>query len=185
MKYYLCGEYGERNMRPHYHVIFLAWVIRTKKSWTKAGVLVLRIFVHCVLVAQYVAAYVQKKLNGEMAKEVYGERIAPFSLMSKGLGKRWALDNIEYLNKYKCITIKGKPVGIPRYYTKVAPIDLGLLDDFWADGIAVTRANEAVLKKAAKWDALGNPEDRWKLEKAKREQDDETLREKVSRRKRK
>ena len=30
----------------------------------------------------------------------------------------------------------------------------------------MTRANEAVLKKAAKWDALGNPEDRWKLEKA-------------------
>ena len=49
MKYYLCGEYGESNMRPHYHVIFLAWVVRTKKSWTKAGVLVLRISVHCVL----------------------------------------------------------------------------------------------------------------------------------------
>ena len=46
----------------------------------------------------------------------------------------------------------------------------------------MTRANEAVLKKAAKWDALGNPEDRWKLEKAKR-QDEETLKEKVSRRK--
>ena len=186
LKYYLCGEYGERNMRPHYHVIFFGLGHKDKKildeSWS-FGFTYFRPL--CFEVAQYVAAYVQKKLNGEMAKEVYGERIAPFSLMSKGLGKRWALDNIEYLNKYKCITIKGKPVGIPRYYTKVAPIDLGLLDDFWADGIAVTRANEAVLKKAAKWDALGNPEDRWKLEKAKREQDDETLREKVSRRKRK
>ena len=30
MKYYLCGEYGESNMRPHYHVIFLAWFVRTK-----------------------------------------------------------------------------------------------------------------------------------------------------------
>ena len=49
----------------------------------------------------------------------------------------------------------------------------------------MTRANEAVLKKAAKWDALGNPEDRWKLEKAKRSKMKKTLKEKVSRRKRK
>ena len=73
---------------------------------------------------------------------------------------------------------EGKPVGIPRYYTKVVDIDLGLFPGFWDDGIAVTRANEKVLERVA-WLEQNVPlEDEWKLVQAKRRQDELTLEQK-------
>ena len=62
---------------------------------------------------RYVTAYVQKKLSGKKAKEVYGDKLPPFNLMSKGIGKRWANENAEYLNRYKCITVKGSLLAFP------------------------------------------------------------------------
>ena len=58
-----------KNMRPHYHVIFFGLGRKDKKvldeSWG-FGFTYFRPL--CFEVALYVAAYVQKKLNGEMAK---------------------------------------------------------------------------------------------------------------------
>ena len=67
---------------------------------------------------RYVTAYVQKNLMALRPRRYTGASRFSFNLMSKSIGKRWALDNKDYLNKYKGITIKGKKVGIPRYYTK-------------------------------------------------------------------
>ena len=36
--------------------------------------------------------------------------------MSKGIGKRWANENAEYLNRYKCITVKGSLLAFPLLY---------------------------------------------------------------------
>ena len=187
IKFYAAGEYGEENGRPHYHLILMNVGMKKDfnemdKAWNKGFVYVRPVVPETV---RYVTAYVQKKLSGPKAKEAYGDKLPPFNLMSKGIGKRWANENAEYLNRYKCITVKGKPVGIPRYYTKVVDIDLGLFPGFWDDGIAVTRANEKVLERVA-WLEQNVPlEDEWKLVQAKRRQDELTLEQKVSMKKRK
>ena len=40
---------------------------------------------------RYVTAYILKKVTGQMAAEEYGDRVPPFALMSKGLGKDFFL----------------------------------------------------------------------------------------------
>lgn len=187
IKFYAAGEYGEENGRPHYHLIVMNVGMKKDfeemdKAWGKGFIYVRPVVPETV---RYVTAYVQKKLSGPLAKEVYGERLPPFNLMSKGIGKRWAEHNKDYLNRYKCITVKGKPVGIPRYYTKVVDIDLGLFPGYWDDGIALTRANEKVLTRSAWLDEHIPLEDRWKHDQAKRRQDELTLEQNVSRKVRK
>ena len=66
---------------------------------------------------RYVAGYVQKKLYGKAAK--YDGRVQPFSLKSNGLGKKFALDNEEWLKNNMTVYMRGKNVGMPKYYVKV------------------------------------------------------------------
>lgn len=177
IKFYASGEYGETKGRPHYHLIIFNMDVKDKKIFENAWK---RGRVHCgecnELTCRYVASYVQKKLNGPKAKEVYGEKEAPFQLCSRGLGKRWALDNRNYLNAYKSITVKGKPVGIPRYYVKVIPdLDLGKLD-YWSDGMIADDTNDRALAREDKLNAIEpDPTKQWKLAQAKRDQDNLVL----------
>ena len=184
LKYYLAGEYGEKN-RPHYHVILFGSSYKDRgiinETWGK-GFVYLSPFDS--VRAAYVAAYVQKKLNGKMAREVYGNRLAPFALMSKGIGKRWALDNNAQLNEFKTVTIKGKPMGVPRYYTKISDIDLGQLPGYWDDGIGVNAANDNAIARREWLDTHVDPSQEWKVVQAKRKQDELTLEQKVSMKKR-
>nr|WAE43395.1 MAG: replication initiator protein [Microviridae sp.] len=119
IKYYACGEYGENFGRPHYHAIIFGIQSndkRIKDSWP-AG------FVRCGSVtyesARYVAGYIQKKYNGKLAEEVYGNKERPFQLQSQGLGKQWALDNETGLIENLGLTINGKKTTMPRYYRKI------------------------------------------------------------------
>jgi len=186
IKFYAAGEYGDDNGRPHYHLILINVGMKKDfeimdKAWSKGFIYVRPVTAETV---RYVTAYVQKKLNGPKAKEVYGSKQAPFNLMSKSIGKRWALDNKDYLNKYKGITIKGKKVGIPRYYTKCVELDLGKLE-FYGDGMIVDEINDKALRRRDDLDRKLPPLDQWKLAQAKRVQDELTLEQKVSRKKRK
>jgi hypothetical protein len=72
---------------------------------------------------------VLKKYSNDMAVEVYTSkgREVPFRLMSLGLGKQFALDNQRYLVEKLGCTIRGKEVGLPRYYRKLLDIDKELL----------------------------------------------------------
>ena len=133
IKYYACGEYGDRFGRPHFHAIIFGlpysqhgrqlikdnWLFcdsqrfdydsRSHKERGFAPVSPDDI--------RYVCGYVQKKYNGEKAKEVYGDRLPPFSVCSRGLGLQFAKDNRDRIADGK-ITFRGHPVSIPRYYLK-------------------------------------------------------------------
>lgn len=125
IKYYACGEYGDLNNRPHYHSIIIGW---RPMDLLKAG----KYFKSTLLEElwpygfntvgsidpqsiRYVTGYIRKKLYGDAASK-YGERLPPFSLMSVGIGKKYALDNAERLSKNLMQTRNGKTVGLPRYY---------------------------------------------------------------------
>lgn len=120
IKYFACGEYGDRFNRPHYHVIIFGCdcndtdIIRTE--WPFGFVKVDLVTMYRL---QYVTGYVQKKLSGKYEKERYGNLQGPFQLQSQGLGARFALDNAdELLDDGCCETWTGAKFGLPRYYRK-------------------------------------------------------------------
>lgn len=126
IRYYACGEYGEDTGRPHYHAICfgdlgnsISGDCEYNKAWGKGFVKVGSVtYDSC----RYVAQYIDKKYNGDKAKEVYGDRQPPFQVCSQGIGKQWALENAEYLKQNLGCTVKGKKVGLPRYYRKLLDI---------------------------------------------------------------
>lgn len=132
-KYFLSGEYGENTKRPHYHAICFGmyppdgeFLKMTKKGykiyrsdfldgcWSKG-------FVNYGHVAHdslsYVVGYLFKKDDRGASPE--------FHLQSKGIGKRYCLDNKDKFLKDLCIRRGGREVSLPRYYYKL----LGLSED--------------------------------------------------------
>jgi hypothetical protein len=135
-KYYAVGEYGDDEQftqRPHYHLIAFG-VDRedfkkhphikekhTHATWENGFIDVEMVNYSTI---KYVCGYIQKKLYGQMAVEEYGEREHVFALMSNGLGKQYALDNAEKIQKDQCIYFKGREHGVPRAYVKWLNIEL-------------------------------------------------------------
>lgn len=129
-KYYLAGEYGEINGRPHYHVIALGLGQRDKEKIEKAwGKGIVHIGTVTYDSARYTADYIQKKYSGNKQKLVYGERQPPFQLQSLKIGEKYALDNAEQIKKNLNITYRGQNVGIPRYYKKKLGLDASVLGE--------------------------------------------------------
>ena len=94
IKYYACGEYGEQYGRPHYHGIYFG-LTRVdfdivEKCWGMGRVHLGTVTSQSI---NYVTSYITKKLWGDVGKEVYGDNIAPFNRVSKGLGLQWCVDN--------------------------------------------------------------------------------------------
>lgn len=138
IKYFACGEYGEKTLRPHYHaIIFGYWPEDGKfysesksggalftsdeltKIWNK-GFIVASPFT--ANTAGYVAGYVNKK---------FGKNDG-FLMMSTrpGLGAQYLKDHAELVLKYNCLTDDfgiWKNVSVPRYFEAIAK-QLGLED---------------------------------------------------------
>lgn len=177
IKYFACGEYGEHTKRPHYHaivfgisqdesdLIYEAWPF----GFIKMGSVT---FDSC----RYVAGYIQKKLSGPMAEEEYVGKEAPFQVCSQGLGLSWAMANANYIFSNLNITVRGVPVGIPRYYVKKLEVEA---EDF------IQGHNETVEKRIAEKVKRGIE---WlnvsEYETAARRQREETLKAKQALRKR-
>ena len=132
IRYFSCGEYGDgkgtRPVNPHYHAILFG-VGRSeqerdtiKRCWCDPDTKQQRGFVYTGSVtfqsARYVARYIEKKYNGKKQEEEYTSKglETPFCLMSKGLGRNFALDNKEYLAQNLGFTVQGAKCGLPRYY---------------------------------------------------------------------
>lgn len=127
LKYYACGEYGERDIsvggtsRPHYHAIIFGLQLEyggeehfsqeTTEIWglgradsqpAEAGSI------------RYVAGYVSKKLGLHEYKD--SGRPAPFQLSSQGIGTQWAAENMVEILTEGCLNFRGKKLPIPRLY---------------------------------------------------------------------
>jgi hypothetical protein len=123
LKYYVCGEYGTKRMRPHYHlIIFNADKEKVELAWTLERKSLGQIYIGDVNEASigYTLKYMTKK--GKIPMHYNDDRQKEFSLMSKGLGSnyltekmvKWHKNNIE--ERMYC-NIKGnKKIAMPRYY---------------------------------------------------------------------
>lgn len=144
VSYFACGEYGDLNNRPHYHVLLFGYDFPDKYLYTKSGDFLLYRsnlleslwpFGHCTIgevtfeSCAYVARYVMKKYKGDLddVKKHYrlldrdtGEvfDLEPeFCLASRNpaIGKRW-FDKFRGDTDKDFITLRGVKMALPSYY---------------------------------------------------------------------
>lgn len=146
LRYYACGEYGEKLGRPHYHAIIFGHDFADKKlhqsgkfplyvSETLSSIWPLG---HAILAnfsfesAAYTARYCCKKITGKNSGEYYGDRIPEFSLQSTtpGIGYEFFIKYYDdIVNHDRVVTRNGMVCKPPRYYDKLlAGCDVELLE---------------------------------------------------------
>ena len=146
IRFYGCGEYGDKKGRPHFHIILFNCNIRdlvydrsingfpyytseTINNIWKCGIVAISevTFDSCA----YVARYVMKKVKGK-GSEYYKEQgqEPPFVRMSRrpGIARNYFDDNSEKIYKYDNITLPGgygKVVEIqpPRYFDTLYEVE--------------------------------------------------------------
>jgi len=145
LSYYLCGEYGDRTQRPHYHLVlygvpFLdrecigvrhdAPVYRSDQleSWWQLGLCEFTGLTYGA--ARYVAAYVRKKVRQRDEPEHYTrvdpasgelvELVREFGRMSRrpAIGKRWIERYWRDVYPRDFVVMDGHELKPPRYYDK-------------------------------------------------------------------
>lgn len=137
--FYMCGEYGETTVRPHYHAIlfntrfedqrFYKWSTNGDPIYKSEELNRLWKLGECLVgavtfeSAAYVARYILKKITGDLAPAHYAGRAPEYAQMSRasGIGKGW-------FEKYKSdcypsdfLVHDGKKAKVPRYYDKQLP----------------------------------------------------------------
>ena len=124
LKYYVAGEYGSQNHRPHYHAIVFGVPDSSffADAWTVDGVPIGGI--HIGTVSNDSIAYTMKYIDKSNFQRRHSrdDRQPEFSLMSKGMGKNYVEDPqvVEYhradLSRNYVTHVGGVRVSMPRYY---------------------------------------------------------------------
>lgn len=148
IRFFHCGEYGDKNKRPHYHALLFGHDFEDRKLWSVRDDI--RLYVSEELAqlwpygfhtigdvtfesAAYCARYVMKKITGDKAIEHYREvdletgevinEIKPeYCTMSRrpGIGAGWYEKyGWDDCHKHDFIVVNGKEVRPPRYYDKL------------------------------------------------------------------
>ena len=141
IRYFACGEYGEKKGRAHYHIIMFGYDFRNftkqiqknlyeatellKKKWPYGYVAVGGVSIDS---CKYVASYVVKKLNGDLKdkwKKENPNKEPEFHVGSRnpGIGHKYYEEYIKpkYQKGYGLLfqtktTYKGIKVTLPKYY---------------------------------------------------------------------
>lgn len=152
IRFYACGEYGDKNWRPHYHLIIFGWE-PDDAVWFGVNQRGEKIFTSKYLAevwpkgfsvfggvtfdsAAYVARYVMKKVSGENAREYYetvdpetGEvldMVPEFTNMSRrpGIGSAFFEKYKDEIYRSDSVIVNTKEVRPPRFYdVKMAALD--------------------------------------------------------------
>lgn len=122
VRYFACGEYGDRFGRPHYHAIIYgvdpSEIDLIEKYWDKGYVKLGTVTPDSCL---YVAKYMTKKLRGKALDDKLEEDPGyqnEFVLMSRrpGIGSDLSPEMVRFLRDNGFIWRKGHRSGLPRYY---------------------------------------------------------------------
>jgi len=123
IKYYACGEYGDKTERPHYHaIIFNADQDKILKAWEGVYGEVENGLVHFDLVNENTIMYTAKYMNkGKLIpKFKEDDRTPEFQLFSKGLGLNYLTDQTIKFHKADIMrlyaTVGGFKKALPRYF---------------------------------------------------------------------
>lgn len=173
IRYYMCGEYGDHGGglgRPHYHALLFGLDFHDKKLWEeKEGSKYYRSrelerlwpFGYSNITdvnfktAAYVARYVMKKINGELAEDHYqkpdiytGELkqvIPEYNSMSlkPGIAAEWYKNFKNDVFPHDYVVINGKKMKTPRYYVN----QLKKEDEELHDKIKAERKKQALKNK--------------------------------------
>lgn len=145
-RFYMCGEYGSRNWRPHYHALIFGRDFADKVYHCR-GSQDDKIYRSAVLdavwgrgftsigsvtfeSAAYTAAYCVDKFTGPNSDWYYTRLncrgnpvrlVPPFNLMSRspGIGAEWLKKYHPQVFAFDAINVNGKETGVPRYYDKL------------------------------------------------------------------
>lgn len=143
VRFFHCGEYGERSGRPHYHALLFGYDFPDKKPWSLRGehptwrsdlledlwpMGQSEIGSVTFESAAYVARYIVKKVTGRGAAAHY-ERCNPetgelvhqepeYTTMSRrpGIGARWFQKWSAEVYPSDEVIVRGRPMKPPRYY---------------------------------------------------------------------
>lgn len=146
IRFFHCGEYGEKQGRPHYHACLFNFDFPDKQLWRVANGH--RLYISEALSelwpygfstigdvtfesAAYVARYIMKKVTGDSADEHYlwvdentGEAFPKkpeYTTMSRrpGIGKQWFEQFRSDVYPSDFITVGGKKMRPPKYYDRL------------------------------------------------------------------
>lgn len=159
-RYFACGEYGDRTLRPHYHFAAFDFKIddlrpfkQTASGWYFISESLRQVWRHGHVIvaplewssASYISRYVTKKMRGQ---DIRIKRLAANedeeaeyytvqrAFQSKGLGLRWYEDNKQEVWDLDACLFRGQYlVKVPRYYYK----KLKECDPDWAQEVESAR----------------------------------------------
>lgn len=146
IRFFLCGEYGEKFGRPHYHAIIFGYGFPDKIPLERQGEH--QLFISDLLLdvwglghvsigsvtfdsTAYVARYSMKKVSGDLAEAHYQGRKPEFLLMSRrpGIGRLWIDKHLGSVYPSDEVIVNAHPSRPPRYYDQVLEMDNpGLFD---------------------------------------------------------
>lgn len=148
LRFFLCGEYGPLNGRPHYHAAIFGYdfpdkqifsTIDGRRTYTSEILTDTWGLGHCTTAdlnpstASYIAGYVTKKITGARADDHY-YRLNPFTgnfhhvkpeyatMSTKpGIGFGWLEKHHSDVFPSGFIVVDGQPRPVPRFYKKKLP----------------------------------------------------------------
>lgn len=119
-EYYVCGEYGDKFNRPHYHALFFGLDYQLhekffKSSWKKGSVMVMPVNSGSF---RYVAKYLTVPVSRDYLDAHYYDfgLEVPFRKMSRGLGLKVYRQFLDDLNTYGYFEYFGRKIYLNRYY---------------------------------------------------------------------
>lgn len=140
VRFFLCGEYGEKMGRPHYHAVIFGEAFADRKPLASSGDYTRWTSEKLTEIwgkgrteggdvsfdsAVYVANYATKKIIGKDAAKHYDGRTPEFLLMSRG-GKDGKGIGFGFIDKFGPevwardeIIVRGQKARPPRYYDKI------------------------------------------------------------------
>lgn len=136
IRFFQCGEYGEKLARPHHHALIFNWEFPDKVPWSnRRGQQLWRSpmleklwpygFSSIGRVsfesAGYVARYAMKKVKGSGAAAHYQGKVPEYLTMSRrpGIGRGWIDKNVGDVYPTDTMILNGVPMRPPRYYDNV------------------------------------------------------------------
>ena len=134
IRYFACGEYGDKTQRPHYHAIIFGLSLRVddkmvmQSKWPMGRLHYGTAEPDSI---RYVAQYIDKKYTGDFAKREYAEkhREPVFRVSSLGLGRSYINKNSDQIKRMGHCTVRGVLHSLPRYYLNKLGVDPQLYRD--------------------------------------------------------